>query len=133
MSHALFDALQAHFGCTSDAGLEQRLGFGYRCISKYRLGKLRVAPVHILRIYDLAGWSIEHIRALIADATPKVPTAQEIARQATRQAIAAKKAKTIAKKETRQKPRMEYADDNALKRLTIIKTPKWTSTVPRVL
>lgn len=133
MSHALFDALQKHFNCRTDVELSPIIKISGNHITAYRTGRQNHGPALILRIYDATGMSIERIRELLADKSPK-PLSQRAILQAK---YAEKKAANLLDALTAKpaKPRRESAsvDDTKRVRLTVKKTSQWTSTVHRML
>jgi hypothetical protein len=130
MSHALFDALQALTGCKTDAKLAEFLGLTWARISDLRRGVRPLGAVYTLCIYDKTGMSIERIRELLADKTPKAPSGREIARQ-KKAARADLLSQIVARPKRAQRKSGE--DSPRAKRLTVTKAQQWTSTVHRVL
>jgi plasmid maintenance system antidote protein VapI len=61
----LLDIIKEELGLKSDAALARELNITMPVISKIRHGKLKIGALHILRIYDATGWSIEKIRGYL--------------------------------------------------------------------
>lgn len=63
--HDLLDILREELDLKSDAALAEELGISKPVLSKIRHNKMKISAVHILRIYDATGWSIEKIRGYL--------------------------------------------------------------------
>lgn len=135
MSHALFDALQTHFKCTTDIAVGDFLDVSPRRLTDIRKGRDTPSPALILRIYDKTGMSIEQIRALVADTGPKKLSQRAVLKAKTVARKAAKADLLAALVAKPAKPKREGAsvDEGKRTRLTVTKAHQWTSTVHRVL
>lgn len=119
MSHALFDTLRVQTNTVSDAALARLLGVKPPEISKGRTVPQIIGPVYMARIQEKTGMPVARIKELMSDASPKVDFGKQV-----RQAKEAKPAK-------QSKPAEPLAFFKP-HRLTVTKTPKWTSTVHRM-
>jgi plasmid maintenance system antidote protein VapI len=63
--HDLLDILKDELEIKSDSKLAKELNITKANLSKIRHGKMKVTSLHILRIYDATGWSIEKIRGYL--------------------------------------------------------------------
>ena len=63
--HDLFDILKDEFDLRSDSKLAEFLDIPKPALSKMRHGTMKISALHILRIYDATGWSIEKIRGYL--------------------------------------------------------------------
>ena len=63
--HDLLDIIKDELDLKTDAALAEVLEISKPQISKIRHGKMKISPVHILRIYDATGWSIEKIKGYL--------------------------------------------------------------------
>ncbi len=63
--HDLLDILKDELEIKSDSKLAKELNITKPNLSKIRHGKMKVTALHILRIYDATGWSIEKIRGYL--------------------------------------------------------------------
>lgn len=141
MSQALFYALAERADCDSNAGIGRYIGMDTGDVSRWRNGKVKISASTILQIYDLTGWSIEHIRALIADKSPKkvapapVKKPKKVALASVKKAKKPPKVNLLAEIAARPKRAQRKAgeDNPRHHRLIVTKTPQWTSTVHRVL
>jgi len=63
--HDLLDILKDELEVKTDAALAKELKISLPVISKIRHKRLKIGALHILRIYDATGWSIEKIRGYL--------------------------------------------------------------------
>lgn len=140
MSQALFDALRVRTGCKTDKELAKVLHISGSHISSCRSGDESVGAEYILKIHDYTGMSIQEIRSLIRSDAPKKPSGRQVAAK-----VAAEKREAKAKKKggidllaeitARPKRAQRKSTENSPRhtRLSVTKTPMWTSIIHRSL